>query len=332
MSILNVPHYFKTIQDAIDAARSGDTIVIAPGIYHESLLILKKEYLIISAHPGTVTLEGSNQNEVGLKIESNHIKIKGIQFSNFRTGIISVGNYNIFDQLTSSRNSQNGLSLIGHGNQVLNCHFSQNITSGISFAGHHNTFKTNHLHQCSKGITALGPAKHNYLIKNVLTHIQQYALGIVASGSNHNVFYKNSIDHCQHGIIIQNGSIQAVRNSINHCSICGIVIQQDKSIISQNTLKSNETGLDLYTDNSEITGNTIQSGHQTGINVNGNHNTITQNIVLDYESVGLIITGYKNHQEHNHLQNNNVNLIENDLKVSLPKEVETTLDQIEAEN
>ena len=325
MSTLNVPHHYKTIQAAINAAHSGDTIMIKPGIYHESLQIIKKEHLYLLAHPGSVILDGENQANIGIEIDSHHIQIQGVQIINFIAGIVSIGNYNTFYQITCANHQQSGISFIGNHNQLLHCHLMDNKSSAISFSGNHNIFKANRVQNCSRGVVALGPSCHNYCIKNLLTHIETYALGIVSNGSKHHIFYKNTIDDSKYGILVQNGSSQLVKNNISHCHACGILIGHNQATICQNTLKANETGLDLYTDYSEITGNTIQSGHQTGINLNGSHNKISQNVVVHYNSIGILMNGYHNLQSHNILQGNQINLIENDLKeplIDVPKDLE----------
>jgi parallel beta-helix repeat protein len=40
--VVNVPKDFKTIQDAVDSAALGDTILVAPGLYVENIYITKK--------------------------------------------------------------------------------------------------------------------------------------------------------------------------------------------------------------------------------------------------------------------------------------------------
>ncbi len=67
---LRVPSQFPTIQEAVDAARPGDLILIAPGVYGEEIVI---------ATPG-VTLRGEDRNRVILEgdtIRSNGIKVLG---------------------------------------------------------------------------------------------------------------------------------------------------------------------------------------------------------------------------------------------------------------
>jgi pectin methylesterase-like acyl-CoA thioesterase len=48
---IDVPSQYATIQDAIDAAQKGDTIVVQPGIYTENINFRGKEILLTSTRP-----------------------------------------------------------------------------------------------------------------------------------------------------------------------------------------------------------------------------------------------------------------------------------------
>src|SRR5258705_13990730 len=50
---LNVPANYSTIQTAVKAAVSGDEIQIAAGVYHEQIVVSRKN-LTITGEPGTI--------------------------------------------------------------------------------------------------------------------------------------------------------------------------------------------------------------------------------------------------------------------------------------
>lgn len=56
----NVPGDFTTIQDAINAAASGDTVAIGPGTYPESLTVINKTVHLHGAGPDTTILDPSS--------------------------------------------------------------------------------------------------------------------------------------------------------------------------------------------------------------------------------------------------------------------------------
>src|SRR5262249_6645224 len=58
---INVPANFPTIQAAINAAASGDTIVVSPGTYMEHINYLGKAITVESAQgPGSTIIDGGN--------------------------------------------------------------------------------------------------------------------------------------------------------------------------------------------------------------------------------------------------------------------------------
>jgi hypothetical protein len=63
------PHYFKTIQAAVNATKYGDWVLIEPGVYHE-------EVKVTSAHSG-IWIRGMNRNTV--IVDGQHTLKNGIE-------------------------------------------------------------------------------------------------------------------------------------------------------------------------------------------------------------------------------------------------------------
>jgi nitrous oxidase accessory protein NosD len=86
-----VPEDFPTIQAAIDAAQEGDTILIAPGVYREHLVI-SKSLILQGAGPDTV-LEGEpsefepfQEEEPGASQPSNRILVRPLIYLAYPPG------------------------------------------------------------------------------------------------------------------------------------------------------------------------------------------------------------------------------------------------------
>ena len=58
-AVLGVPGDYPTVQSAIDAASSGDTVQVEPGFYHEQLDFLSKAILVKGSGAETTILDGS---------------------------------------------------------------------------------------------------------------------------------------------------------------------------------------------------------------------------------------------------------------------------------
>jgi len=76
-----VPDGYATIQQAVDAAVRPTTIVVAPGVYAESIRVVSKEYLVIQSARLSrrgVTLTGAGKAPV-IAVESSAFHLSGIE-------------------------------------------------------------------------------------------------------------------------------------------------------------------------------------------------------------------------------------------------------------
>ncbi len=80
---LIVPDNYATIQGAIDAASMGDTILVRPGIYPESLNVNMSNLMIVSQYREAATVQGFDLNNVScVSIVNFTINGGGITFDN----------------------------------------------------------------------------------------------------------------------------------------------------------------------------------------------------------------------------------------------------------
>ncbi len=57
-TVLRVPQDFHTVQQAVDVARSGDTVLIGPGVYRESVQVTKSEVVLRGTDRDAVVFDG----------------------------------------------------------------------------------------------------------------------------------------------------------------------------------------------------------------------------------------------------------------------------------
>lgn len=311
MSTLIVPLQYKTIQAAINAAFSGDEIIIQPGFYSENLILIGKSHISITANPGVTINDGKKIGGLGFNIQGHHITITGLQCIDFEIGLSVIGNNNTLNNIVCVSNTRNGLIINGDYNKISNSRFSSNAITGIITSGDSNQFINNRIEENQKGLVVINEAAtKNIFSGNVFSQNSDVALGIYTKDSEYNIITHNIIEHSKYGILIQHGKTALYDNTLMHTQT-GIFLGSTRCFIVKNALWHNALGMVLHTYCSQIIGNAVQSGDETGIFITGSENTLCGNIVIGYCGVGLLLNGNNNIETCNTLQDNTTNLLIN---------------------
>lgn len=76
--LVRVPGVHATIQAAVDAARPGQVILIAPGVYHEAVRVKTPGITIRGQDRNQVVLDGNFQLPTGIEIEANQVALENL--------------------------------------------------------------------------------------------------------------------------------------------------------------------------------------------------------------------------------------------------------------
>jgi parallel beta-helix repeat protein len=174
---LNVPGNYKTIQGAINAAHSGDTIKVASGTYKENIKILdKRVYLTGSNYPniygcsfatgGTGQLYGFTVSKYGVSLsESGNNIIRNCAFTNCGISIITGSCSD--NQLINNKITNGGICIFDSQNNIITGNYIYKGNIGLSLADGatcklvtKNTFKS-----CNIGVKMESKAG-DWMIKN----------------------------------------------------------------------------------------------------------------------------------------------------------------------
>ena len=170
--VLKVPEDFRTIQGAINAANPGDTISIAPSVYHEQLIINKP--LTILGRIGTSPIFGGGGSGTAVTIQSggSGTTIAGIVITNYNNGILISGasNCKIYGNIMSSMVS-NGVAIEG--------------SSAINNNIYNNIFQDNF-----NGISLVSSSTSNIFCNNVVASNDNVGINVESNG---NAIYSNTI-------------------------------------------------------------------------------------------------------------------------------------------
>ncbi len=89
---ISVPTEQATIQDAVDAARSGDLILIEPGTYKEAVKVTTDDIRIRGTDRNSVILDGSHKLANGFYVGANGVTIENLTVRSYtQNGIVFNG-------------------------------------------------------------------------------------------------------------------------------------------------------------------------------------------------------------------------------------------------
>jgi len=219
---LVVPDDYLQIQEAINAANEGDTILVKKGYYVENPVINKSVSLVGEDRDATVI-----DVTAGLKVESDNVTVTGLTIFDGYEGI-SVGANFCTISGNKIADAQNGIVLhSGENNRV-----SENIFVSIGLGAaivlwysDNNLLNNNYVGSCTEGIQVRSGSSFNMVKENIVTNCKNVAIRLLGSGSGRIWYYPNSNT--------------IMRNEISN-SECGITIYgSNNNIISNNNFVNN---------------------------------------------------------------------------------------------
>lgn len=79
-AVLRVPSQYPTVQRAVDAARAGDLVLIAPGTYHEAVVVgpRSREIVIRGLDRNRVVLDGRDRLGDGIAVHADGVVVENL--------------------------------------------------------------------------------------------------------------------------------------------------------------------------------------------------------------------------------------------------------------
>jgi len=202
--VVKFPEDYGTLQGAVDAAGSGDTILVAPGVYHDQSIVVNKTVTIIGLKGSDPVFDGGGSGQIFMSLlpGASGSVIAGLVITNYGQGIVvNASNCRIYSTMVSLM-SQNGIALMGTGtvnNQIYGNIFQSNqvaVNLTAYSAGnvvHDNVVSTNF----NVGIDL--ESGGNIVCTNMICGNH---LGIRVTSSGNTIFHNNVISNAvQTGIL-----------------------------------------------------------------------------------------------------------------------------------
>ena len=281
-SVIRVPEDYLTIQEAINAAKPGDTILVAPGIYYESITIAKPISLIGENKENTM-IRGLGTGDV-VYISSDGVKISGFTIKG--SGTRYIGPFNEGDS---------GIEL----NHVTNCTVSNLIvagnTLGISLIFCKNIVITNNLVISNRREGIFMVSSSNSLVINNTSNSNGGHGGIWLALSSNNIIISNIANfNPDHGIKLHTSNSNTVEN--NTCSFNGNGIflfnAYDNKVINNNCSRNRDIGIFLRCSEDNIVANNtckFNGGHGISLDFLNYNNTVKNNVLLNNRGNGITL-------------------------------------------
>ncbi|MBA7651878.1 hypothetical protein ES703_59707 [subsurface metagenome] len=294
-----VPDDYSSIQEAVDAASSGDTVVIRDGIYTENVNI-KKDHLTLRSEHGAerTVVEAANTADETFQVTADYVTVQGFTVRLGSAGIFLNGaDYcNIFGNIIFS-NSRRGIHLFrsSHNNLTEN-NASSNSRDGIylEYSSNNNTLEGNTVSGNSETGIYLLESSNNTLTENT-TPNNDY--GIYLRCSPHNNLTENTAsNNSRDGIhLFRSSHNNLTENTASNNSRDGIYLEysSNENTLKRNTVSGNsQYGIYLkYSSNNRIYFNSF-TGNSESVSSIDSTNTWTSSIKVTYAYHGSTYANY----------------------------------------
>lgn len=226
---ITVPDDYPTIQEAINAANPGDTIIVSVGLYAEGQINVNKSLSLLA--DGGVLVDGLSKGHV-FYVTASHVTIKGFTIKNaFIPGTYSGVTLRNVRNCTVSGNiiRQNAYGILlslSNNNTIIG---NTVAISSVTLKDSSNNKITNNT---IPGVS-LTKSNNNILSGNTIT-----LTGVRLSYSRNNTIINNNLKNSLNGVILSKSNNNTVSGNTFKKIFCSISLSNS----SNNTITTNDSG------------------------------------------------------------------------------------------
>ena len=281
------PNTYYTIQDAINAASSGDTINIAAGTYTENVNV-DKSLTLKGASSATVTVNAANPAVSVFYVTASSVKISGFTITGANvatTAGIYLGNdvtlCNIFNNVLTGNGDGIWLGAGSNHNTLTSNTLSSNYQGFEIYFSDYNTFTNNIANSNTQYGFVMLSASHNTFTGNTANSNGQWGFYLKTgpgTGCHYNTFTNNIANsNTVYGMRINSGIGNTLTdNTFDSNLVAAIRLKDDISTLTlnENRFTNSPIGIDIATVATDVTTWIVS------------HNNIAGNIVYGVSNLG----------------------------------------------
>ena len=266
---------YQLIQQAVNAAKSGDTVLVAPGTYTGVVQLIDKSITLKSSGGASQTILDANYLSVVLDINTN---------SDVQT---VVDGFTITHGMSSSIPADGGAFIYGGGATLKNNIFLNNHGYNVDATQNSAVVMLNNTVSTATTENGLCIPAAGVLISGTLKDING---NVIVDDISGNAFTGDGTTCSGPAVQISGVTSATVENNIITGTTLAISVDAASSIIRQNAVFGNQSGglyVDVaYTANAATGGNTPEAGPATAVVVNNSfYNNLSRagaaEVVLD---------------------------------------------------
>lgn len=201
---------YSTIQNAINDAEDGDSILVKAGIYQENLVIDKK-IVLEGESSGNTVIDGNGTDDVVL-VKSDKVEIKGFKIINSGRGVTTNAGIEIYDDFVTCEISDCELTENEYGIYLTNdnswitieeCSIYSNYKFGIWIHdSKSNTIKNNSIYSNIGGGIYISNSRSNIIEKNLIYSNLDFGVGLSLYSIDNKINYNSIYNNTNQGILV----------------------------------------------------------------------------------------------------------------------------------
>jgi len=312
-----VPTQYSTIQAAVDAALSGDTIQVAAGTYYEQITI-NKTITIIGENPKTTIVDGAQNGTVFYIEDSKNVRITGFTIRNAGSNysaiiaereIVGSDYHRIENNIITT--SQYGIYFSASDyNKIYNNTITGNSLAGVYINSADNTNITSNIIDDSAYGIRVAASINNKIVNNVI-NLTSFGVHLTLASTG-NIIRQNTITGRAAGIYTTSDTTTIDHNTVTQSAYAIYLYNCLTNQVYYNTILDSSYGIRLY--RTDITSSTHNINNNKIVNtdwalemVNAYGNTFTGNWLQEntygvYMSSSSSNTFYRNNFVNNDMQ------------------------------